>query len=255
MTGWVEQQSKYMNINVKNLSKKFNNYSAVNNINFFLDKNKTLGLLGPNGCGKTTSIGMMLGLITPSSGEVLINNQNVNSASRNDLLSKMNFASPYIELPKKLTVKQNLEIYGRLYGVKNLKDRISEISEDLDLINFLNKKTGELSSGQKNRVSLAKSLINKPEVLFLDEPTASLDPDIGDFVRNYIEAYKTKNNITILLASHNMKEVERLCDTVIMMKKGEIVDRGTCKDLISKHGRDNLEDTFLKIARSNDGLV
>jgi ABC-2 type transport system ATP-binding protein len=244
-----------MNINVKNLSKKFNNYSAVNNINFFLDKNKTLGLLGPNGCGKTTSIGMMLGLITPSSGEVLINNQNVNSASRNDLLSKMNFASPYIELPKKLTVKQNLEIYGRLYGVKNLKDRISEISEDLDLINFLNKKTGELSSGQKNRVSLAKSLINKPEVLFLDEPTASLDPDIGDFVRNYIEAYIKKNNITILLASHNMKEVERLCDTVIMMKKGEIVDRGTCKDLISKHGRDNLEDTFLKIARSNDGLV
>ena len=244
-----------MNINVKNLSKKFNNYSAVNNINFFLDKNKTLGLLGPNGCGKTTSIGMMLGLITPSSGEVLINNQNVNSASRNDLLSKMNFASPYIELPKKLTVKQNLEIYGRLYGVKNLKDRISEISEDLDLINFLNKKTGELSSGQKNRVSLAKSLINKPEVLFLDEPTASLDPDIGDFVRNYIEAYKTKNNITILLASHNMKEVERLCDTVIMMKKGEIVDRGTCKDLIKKHGRNNLEDTFLKIARSNDELA
>jgi len=244
-----------MNISVKNLSKKFNNYVAVDNINFFLDKNKTLGLLGPNGCGKTTSIGMMLGLITPSSGEVLINNQNVNSASRNDLLSKMNFASPYIELPKKLTVKQNLEIYGRLYGVKNLKDRVSEISEDLNLINFLNKKTGELSSGQKNRVSLAKSLINKPEVLFLDEPTASLDPDIGDFVRNYIEAYKSKNNITILLASHNMKEVERLCDTVIMMKRGEIVDRGTCKDLISRHGRDNLEDTFLKIARSNDGLA
>jgi ABC-2 type transport system ATP-binding protein len=244
-----------MNINVKNLSKKFNSYVAVNNINFFLDKNKTLGILGPNGCGKTTTIGMMLGLITPSSGEVIINNQDVNKANRNDLLSKMNFASPYIELPKKLTVKQNLEIYGRLYGVKNLKERISEISEDLDLINFLNKKTGELSSGQKNRVSLAKSLINKPEVLFLDEPTASLDPDIGDFVRNYIEAYKSKNNITILLASHNMKEVERLCDTVIMMKKGEIVDRGTCEDLIKKHGRNNLEDTFLKIARSNDGLA
>ena len=244
-----------MNIYVKNLSKKFNNYVAVNNINFFLNKNKTLGILGPNGCGKTTSIGMMLGLITPSSGEVFINDQDVNKSNRNDLLSKMNFASPYIELPKKLTVKQNLEIYGRLYGVKNLKDRISEISEDLDLINFLNKKTGELSSGQKNRVSLAKSLINKPEVLFLDEPTASLDPDIGDFVRNYIEAYKSKNNITILLASHNMKEVERLCDTVIMMKKGEIVDRGTCKDLIKKHGRNNLEDTFLKIARSNDELA
>ena len=244
-----------MNINVKNLSKKFNSYVAVNNINFFLDKNKTLGILGPNGCGKTTTIGMMLGLITPSSGEVIINNQDVNKANRNDLLSKMNFASPYIELPKKLTVKQNLEIYGRLYGVKNLKERISEISEDLDLINFLNKKTGELSSGQKNRVSLAKSLINKPEVLFLDEPTASLDPDIGDFVRNYIEAYKSKNNITILLASHNMKEVERLCDTVIMMKEGKIVDRGTCKELVSKHGRDSLEDTFLQIARSKNELA
>ena len=244
-----------MYIDVKNLSKKFNNYVAVNNINFTLDGNKTLGLLGPNGCGKTTSIGMMLGLITPSSGEVLINGQNVNNVNRDDLLSKMNFASPYIELPKKLTVRQNLEVYGRLYGVKDLKNRISEISEDLDLNDFLAKKTGELSSGQKNRVSLAKSLINKPEVLFLDEPTASLDPDIGDFVRNYIEAYKSKNNITILLASHNMKEVERLCDTVIMMKKGAIVDRGTCKDLINKHGRDSLEDTFLKIARSSNEVA
>jgi len=244
-----------MDIKVQNLSKKFNNFLAVNNINFTLEKNKTLGLLGPNGCGKTTSIGMMLGLISPSSGKVLIDNQNVNNVNRNDLLSKMNFASPYIELPKKLTVKQNLEIYGRLYGIKDLKYRISEISEDLNLNNFLNKKTGELSSGQKNRVSLAKSLINKPEVLFLDEPTASLDPDIGDFVRNYIETYKVKNKITILLASHNMKEVERLCDTVIMMKEGRIVDRGTCKDLVSKHGRDNLEDTFLKIARSQNEVA
>jgi ABC-2 type transport system ATP-binding protein len=143
-----------------------------------------------------------------------------------------------------------LEVYGRLYGVKDLKNRISEISEDLNLNNFLNKKTGELSSGQKNRVSLAKSLINKPDILFLDEPTASLDPDIGDFVRQYIEIYKSKNQITIILASHNMKEVERLCDTVIMMKEGQIVDRGTCKDLVSRHGRNNLEDTFLKIARS-----
>ena len=142
-----------------------------------------------------------------------------------------------------------------MYGVKNLKQRIEEISEELNLNDFLYKKTGELSSGQKNRVSLAKSLINKPEVLLLDEPTASLDPDIGDFVRNYIEVYKTKNEITILLASHNMKEVERLCDSVIMMKEGQIVDRGTCKDLISKHGRDNLEDTFLKIARSNNEVA
>ena len=244
-----------MNIKVQNLTKKFKNYLAVNNINFSLEKNKTLGLLGPNGCGKTTSIGMMLGLITPSSGEVLIDNQNVNSANRNDLLSRMNFASPYIELPKKLSVRQNLEVYGRLYGIKDLKNRIAEISNDLNLNNFLNKNTGELSSGQKNRVSLAKSLINKPDILFLDEPTASLDPDIGDFVRQYIETYKTKNKITILLASHNMKEVERLCDTVIMMKEGQIVDRGTCKELINKHGRDNLEDTFLQIARSKNELV
>ena len=244
-----------MNIKVQNLTKKFANYLAVNNVNFDLESGKTLGLLGPNGCGKTTSIGMMLGLITPSSGEVLINDQNVNSANRNDLLSRMNFASPYIELPKKLTVRQNLEVYGRLYGIKNLKDRIEEISNDLHLNNFLTKNTGELSSGQKNRVSLAKSLINKPDVLFLDEPTASLDPDIGDFVRQYIETYKSKNQITILLASHNMKEVERLCDTVVMMKEGQIVDRGTCKELISKHGRDNLEDTFLKIARSKNELA
>ena len=244
-----------MNIEVKNLTKKFKNFTAVNNINFTLEKNKTLGLLGPNGCGKTTSIGMILGLITPTDGEVLIDNQNIDNSDRNDLLSKMNFASPYIELPKKLTVIQNLEVYGRLYGVKNLKERIEEISEELNLNDFLFKKTGELSSGQKNRVSLAKSLINKPEVLLLDEPTASLDPDIGDFVRNYIEVYKTKNAITILLASHNMKEVERLCDSVIMMKEGQIVDRGTCKDLISRHGRDNLEDTFLKIARSNNEVA
>ena len=244
-----------MNINVKNLSKKFKNYFAVNNISFNLDGGTTLGLLGPNGCGKTTSIGMMLGLITPSSGEVSIDNKNINNANHNELLSKMNFASPYIELPKKLTVRQNLEVYGRLYGIKDLKNRISEISTDLNLNNFLNKNTGELSSGQKNRVSLAKSLINKPDVLFLDEPTASLDPDIGDFVREYIEIYKSKNQITILLASHNMKEVERLCDTVIMMKEGQIVDKGTCKDLVDRHGRDNLEDTFLKIARSKNELA
>ena len=157
-------------------------------------------------------------------------------------------------MPKKLTVKENLEIYGRLYGVKDLTRRIQEISGDLNLSIFLNKKTGELSSGQKNRVSLAKSLINNPKILFLDEPTASLDPDIGDFVRNYLEDYKSKNKVSILLASHNMKEVERLCDHVIMMKEGEIVDRGTCQSLIDKHGRNNLEDTFLKLARNKNEL-
>ena len=239
-----------MKLEVKNLTKKFKSLIAVKDISFTIEKNKTLGLLGPNGCGKTTSIGMMLGLITPTSGQITIDKIFLNPTNRIELLSLMNFASPYIELPKKLTVKQNLEVYARLYGVKNVKDRISEMSEDLNLISFLDKKTGELSSGQKNRVSLAKSLINKPKLLFLDEPTASLDPDVGDFVRAYLEKYKEENELTILLASHNMKEVERLCDSIVMMKKGEIVDRGTCQQLITKHGRENLEETFLKIARS-----
>ena len=243
-----------MKLEVKNLVKKFNSIIAVNNISFEIKKNKTLGLLGPNGCGKTTSIGMMLGLITPSSGEILIDGIYLEPKNRIKLLSEMNFASPYIELPKKLTVKQNLEIYARLYGVKNISERVSEMVEDLNLKNFLNKKTGELSSGQKNRVSLAKSLINKPRLLFLDEPTASLDPDIGDFVREYLEKYKKKNELTMLLASHNMSEVERLCNSIVMMKQGEIVDRGTCNDLINKHGRQNLEETFLKIARSKNDL-
>ena len=180
--------------------------------------------------------------------------KNLNLFKRDEILKRFNFASPYVELPKKLTVSQNLEIYGRLYGVKNLKERIEEISSDLDIRNFIDRKTGELSSGQKNRVSLAKSLINKPEVLLLDEPTASLDPDIGDFVRTYIQDYKSKNKVTILLASHNMSEVERLCDNIIMMRKGKIIDNGTCETLIKKHGRNNLEETFLKLARSKDEL-
>ena len=241
-----------MFIQVKNLTKIYKDYLAVNKINFFIEKNKTIGLLGPNGCGKTTSIGMMLGLITPTSGDILINNKNLKSFSRDQILSRFNFASPYVELPKKLTVKQNLEIYGRLYGIENLSERINEISNDLDIKNFFERKTGELSSGQKNRVSLAKALINKPEILLLDEPTASLDPDIGDFVRSYIQDYKSKNKVTILLASHNMSEVERLCDSIVMMRKGKIIDNGTCEELIKKHGRNNLEETFLKLARSKD---
>ena len=241
-----------MFIQVKNLTKIYKDYLAVNKIKFFIEKNKTIGLLGPNGCGKTTSIGMMLGLITPTSGDILINNKNLKSFSRDQILSRFNFASPYVELPKKLTVKQNLEIYGRLYAIENLYERINEISNDLDIKNFFDRKTGELSSGQKNRVSLAKSLINKPEILLLDEPTASLDPDIGDFIRSYIQEYKQKNKVTILLASHNMSEVERLCNSIIMMRKGKIIDSGTCEDLISKHGRNNLEETFLKLVRSKD---
>ena len=243
-----------MKLKVQNLVKKFNSIIAVNDISFEIEKNSTLGLLGPNGCGKTTSIGMMLGLITPTSGKIYINDICLEPKNRIELLSLMNFASPYIELPKKLTVKQNLEVYARLYGVVEINKRVEEMVVDLNLKNFLHKKTGELSSGQKNRVSLAKSLINKPKLLFLDEPTASLDPDVGDFVREYIEKYKKNNDLTILLASHNMKEVERLCNKVVMMKKGEVVDSGTCDELIKKHGRQNLEDTFLKIARSDNEL-
>ena len=241
-----------MFIKINNLSKIYSQYLAVNKINFSIEKNKTVGLLGPNGCGKTTTIGMMLGLVSPTEGEILIESKNINKFKRDEILKRFNFASPYVELPKKLTVKQNLEIYGRLYGIEDLNNRIKEISSDLDIKNFFERKTGELSSGQKNRVSLAKSLINKPEILLLDEPTASLDPDIGDFIRSYLLEYKSKNEVTILLASHNMNEVERLCDSIIMMRSGKIVDRGTCEQLIKKHGRNNLEETFLKLVRGSN---
>ena len=235
-------------IAVSDLSKKFKNTFAVKNISFKINKGKIIGLLGPNGCGKTTTLGMMLGLIKPSTGKVIINGHDI-EANRTNSLQIMNFISPYIELPKKLTVEENLKVYGRLYGVNNLKDKIYDLMEKLNLIEFRSKKTGELSSGQKNRVSLAKSLINDPQLLLLDEPTASLDPDVGDYVRSFIEDYAKKKGTTILLASHNMSEVERLCHEVMMMKSGEIIDKGTCNDLISKHGRKNLEETFLKIVR------
>jgi ABC-2 type transport system ATP-binding protein len=224
-----------MKLEIKNLSKKFNTILAVNNISFEIEKNKTLGLLGPNGCGKTTSIGMMLSLIKPTSGKIFIDGIALESKNRINLLSLMNFASPYIELPKKLTVKQNLQIYARLYGVKKISDRISEMVEDLNLKDFLNKKTGELSSGQKNRVSLAKSLINNPSVLLLDEPTASLDPETGNFIRSFLEDYIKQKKISILLASHNMEEVKRLCTSVMMMKNGKIIDRGAPNELIKKN--------------------
>jgi len=235
-------------IQVKNLSKYYNNILAVRNINFKISKGSIIGLLGPNGCGKSTTIGMLLGLIKPSSGEVFINGQNIEN-NRTNLLEKMNFISPYIELPKKLTVEENLKVYGRLYGVKNLEIKISELIDKLNLAEFRKRKTGELSSGQKNRVSLAKALINDPEILLLDEPTASLDPDVGDYIRTFIEEFVKKKNTTILLASHNMNEVERLCDEVMMMKQGEIIDKGKSNELINKHGRKNLEEVFLKIAR------
>ena len=237
-------------IEVNNLVKQFKNSLAVNNLSFKINKGTIIGLLGPNGCGKTTTMGMMLGLIKPTSGAVFINGQNIeNEKNRTNILEKMNFISPYIELPKKLTVEENLKVYGRMYGVNNLQDRISDLMKQLNLFDFKKRKTGELSSGQKNRVSLAKALINDPEILLLDEPTASLDPDVGDYIRTYIEDFASKKGKTILLASHNMNEVERLCHEVMMMKNGEIIDKGTSNDLINKHGRKNLEEVFLKIVR------
>ena len=235
-------------IEIKELKKVFNKTIAVDNLNFKIQKGQIIGLLGPNGCGKSTTIGMMLGLIKPTSGSVIINNKNIED-NRTSLLEKMNFISPYAELPKKLTVEENLKVYGRLYGVKNLKDKIYNLMKKLNLTQFITRKTGELSSGQKNRVSLAKALINDPEILLLDEPTASLDPDVGDYIRKIIEDFATNKGTTILLASHNMNEVERLCDEVMMMKNGEIIDKGKSIDLIDKHGRKNLEEVFLKIAR------
>ena len=239
-----------MTIDIKNLNKKYNNFNAVNNLSFKIKKGSITGLLGPNGCGKTTTLGMILGLIKPTSGTVNINGKNIEDENyRIKMLEKINFISPYIELPKKLTVKENLIVYGKMYSVRNLEKKIITLVNDLNLKNFIDRKTGELSSGQKNRVSLAKSLINDPEILLLDEPTASLDPDTGDYIRGYIKKYAKLNNTTILLASHNMAEVKRLCSEIMMMKNGEIIDQGSCESLIKKHGRKNLEETFLKLAR------
>ena len=235
-------------IEINNLSKQFKNTLAVKNISFKIHKGEIIGLLGPNGSGKSTTMGMLLGLIKPTSGNVMINGQNIEN-NRTNILEKMNFISPYIELPKKLTVEENLLVYGRLYGIKDLKKKVLELLDKLNLTQLRKRKTGELSSGQKNRVSLAKGLINDPEILLLDEPTASLDPDVGDYIRSFIEDFALNQNTTILLASHNMNEVERLCHEVMMMKDGKIIDKGKSIELINKHGRKNLEEVFLKIVR------
>ncbi len=240
-------------IEVINLSKNYKKKNAVNNISFKINENEIIGLLGPNGCGKTTTIGIILGLLKPSAGKVLINGKDIEK-NKISLLHKMNFISPYIELPKKLTVRQNLIVYGKLYNVENLKEQIYYLSEKLRLTKILDNVTGELSSGQKNRASLAKALVNNPSVLLLDEPTASLDPETGDFIRTFLEFYKKERKISVLLASHNMNEVKRLCSSILMMKDGSIVDRGTPEQLISKHGRKNLEEVFLKIARKENEL-
>ena len=238
-------------IEVINLSKSYKSKQAVKNISFKINENEIVGLLGPNGCGKTTTIGMMLGLLKPTNGQVLINGMDIEK-NKISLLHKMNFISPYIELPKKLTVKQNLVVYGKLYNVHNLNEQIDYLSNKLRLNKLLNNITGELSSGQKNRVSLAKALINNPAVLLLDEPTASLDPETGDFVRTFLENYKKENKISVLLASHNMDEVKRLCNSVLMMKGGIIVDKGSPDHLIKKHGRKNLEEVFLELVRNQN---
>tara|TARA_B100002052_G_scaffold103824_1_gene95739 strand:- start:17 stop:754 length:738 start_codon:yes stop_codon:yes gene_type:complete len=240
-------------VEVKNLKKNYGLKEAVKDISFAIKKDEILGLLGPNGSGKTTTIGMLLGLLKPTNGEILIDGKKI-EGNRIDILKKINFISPYIELPKKLTVKQNLIVYGKLYNVLNINDTIEYLVEKLRLSDLLNRITGELSSGQKNRVSLAKALINNPSVLLLDEPTASLDPEIGDFVRTFIENYKKEKNISILLASHNMNEVTRLCKKILMMKDGVIIDKGNPEELIKKHGRKNLEEVFLKLSRNKNEL-
>ena len=237
-------------IEVINLSKSYKTKNAVNNINFKINENEIVGLLGPNGCGKTTTIGMILGLLKPTNGQVLINGKNIEN-NKISTLHKMNFISPYIELPKKLTVNQNLIVYGKLYNIQNLNERINFLSEKLRLGDLLDKITGELSSGQKNRVSLAKALINDPTVLLLDEPTAALDPETADFIRTFLEKYKEEKKISVLLASHNMDEVKRLCNSVMMMKDGTIVDSGTPENLIKKYGQKNLEEVFLEIVRKD----
>jgi len=235
-------------ITVQRLSKSYGETRAVDRIDFEVPAGRTLGLLGGNGAGKTTTIAMLLGLLIPTEGSIRILGHDM-ARDRFSALARMNFSSPYVALPHRLTVRENLEVYGHLYNVRGTAGRIAELARELDLEALLDRPAGELSAGQKTRVALAKSLINRPEVLLLDEPTASLDPDTGDLVRSWLECYRDETGCTILLASHNMAEVERLCSDVLMLKQGSIVDRGTPDDLLSRYGREDLEQVFLDIAR------
>jgi ABC-2 type transport system ATP-binding protein len=230
------------------LVKIYKGGTAVNGISFALPVGSVTALLGGNGAGKTTTIAMIMGLVTPTSGSVAVLGAAM-PKQRYLVLHRMNFESPYVDMPMRLTVRQNLNVFGRLYGVPDVEARIRELAQQFDLTDFLDRPTGKLSSGQKTRVSLAKALLNHPEILLLDEPTASLDPDTADWVRAEIEKYRAEQGATILLASHNMREVERLCDRVIMMKRGEIVDDGSPDALLARYGRENLEEVFLDIAR------
>jgi ABC-2 type transport system ATP-binding protein len=236
-------------IAVDNLVKRYGKTLAVGGISFAVERGATAALLGGNGAGKTTTLSILLGLLLPSEGSVRMLGEDI-LRHRYRVLPRINFSSPYADLPHRLTVRQNLSVYARLYGIPRHRETIERLAEDLQVTRFLDRPAGKLSSGQKTRVALAKALLNEPEVLLLDEPTASLDPDTGDWVRSYLEAYQARTGATLLLASHNMGEVERLCSQVMMMKAGLIVDRGSPDELIARYGRTNLEEVFLHIARA-----
>ena len=235
-------------IRVDGLTKRYGAVTAVAGLSFQVGRGQTLGLLGGNGAGKSTTIAMLLGLLIPTSGTITVLGHDM-ARDRFTALSRMNFSSPYVSLPARLSVAENLRVYGHLYGVPKLERRIKELAEELELTPFLHRLAGQLSAGQKTRVALAKSLINRPDVLLLDEPTASLDPDTGDWVRTWLEKYREASGCSILLASHNMAEVERLCSDVLVLKQGQVVDRGTPGELLTRYGRDDLEAVFLDIAR------
>ena len=241
-------------IHVEKLTKKFDNKIAVDGISFEVKSGTITALLGGNGAGKTTTISMLLGLLLPTSGRIQVLGEDM-ITSRHRVLSRINFGSPYVDLPKRLTVRENLRIFAGLYGLRQADQRIKELASALVLEEFINQPTGQLSSGQLTRVALAKALINAPTLLLLDEPTASLDPDTGDWVRSYLEEYARKTGATILLASHNMNEVDRLCSNVLMMKQGKIVDYGTPTDLVERYGQETLEQVFLDIARREESIT
>ena len=233
---------------VEGLGKSYGEVAAVADLSFTIGRRRTVALLGPNGAGKTTTIAMLLGLLEPSRGTITILGEPM-PRRRPRVLPRMNFTSPYVDLPQRLTVRQNLKIYGDLYAVARPKERIAELAQDLDLAEFLDRPFGRLSAGQKTRVLLAKSLINEPELLLLDEPTASLDPDTADQLRGHLERYQARTSATVLLASHNMGEVERLAHHVLMLRLGRLVDQGSPEELLGRYGRDDLEEVFLDIAR------
>jgi ABC-2 type transport system ATP-binding protein len=239
-------------IRADHLTKRYGDALAVNGVSFEIASGSITGLLGGNGAGKTTTIGMIMGLVAPTAGRVLVFGADM-AREPYRVLHRMNLESPYVDLPHRLTVRQNLTVFGMLYGVRGIGERIARLARELDLVEFLDRPAGKLSAGQKTRVALAKALVNEPDLLVLDEPTASLDPDTADWIRSHLENYRARREATILLASHNMNEVERLCDRVLMMKRGDIVDDGSPAELLARYGRQDLEEVFLDIARDRRG--